>query len=191
MVNASGFQQRGESGSRSVHQFSAQAHISLRAGRGADEKLILQGLEVERSFTRLNMCLGFFKPTSSILLNCFHSSILDALMTLGKNRENPENPSCQHEIRIENTCLSCSLWTRWQLQIWDIQVRSMAKQSYLDNQQRARFCAQLGLSWSRALFEEALLFPLTTELVKDDHAQKLGTCIRYPEWSGIILVGSG
>lgn len=139
MVNASGFQQREESGSRSVHQFSAQARMSLRTGRGADIKLILQGLEVERSFTRLNICLGFFKPPSLILLNCFHSSIHGCIDDF---REKQGKTLKIHHVSMKSELKThvqaAGFEQRWQLQIWDIQVRSTVKQSSLDNQQRAR-----------------------------------------------------
>lgn len=50
----------------SVHQFKCTKPISQTAGIGADEKLILQGLEVARTFfphkvIRLNTLFGLFK----------------------------------------------------------------------------------------------------------------------------------
>lgn len=114
-------------------------------------------------------------------------------MILGKSREKPEKPSCQEEIRIENTCASC----RFRTQVTITYLRHPGQEyghpklPWQSAESQGYFWDQFGPFWSQAFFEEAFLFPLTTEGGKDDHAHKLGTFIRHPELSGMDLLRSG
>lgn len=201
-MNTSVFQQREESGSRKISSsLQCTRLISHRAAIGADEKLILQGLEVERIFfshklTMLNMCLGFLSTqvqfswivsivlhmdalmiyASSIPLNCFHSAIKRCIDNFREKQGKPWK-SIMLEGHENWKCVQAvDFGQRWLLCFRDTQVRSMVIQSLLGHQSRARDTFRIfGPFWSKALSEEALLLPLTTEVVKDEHTHKLGS----------------